>query len=348
MTVSAAQIGERLAALEERRRYYEWKSGQAGALALHETWRHAYLAQPYLLGAPDARVADRFCDVFMNTVELGPTGLLQPVPLAENDAFMQMFAHLDEEYGGRIGGPPPDEVIAKARAPLVGYFEQRPPRGVTMFQGYQADPTPILVKYGKREFLEPMFRSGELRLANAGLYSQAHLLDSIRDDETSRIFHIPTWRDRLAGRDHVVVRGNRIAFEDDDITLPVVFDDYYLFSVCERVHHRMASDFEADAAIVIRDPERFRQALTRAVLEQRPASQPMSGRVTYYDPYRDYSRVRVPEMAKPFRYAYQLEFRFVFRPRRRPRNGLQPMFLSIGSMADYADLVPDLKAEIEI
>lgn len=340
MTVSPEQIRQRLAMIEARRRHYEWQSGQAGALARQETWRHAYLAQPYLIGAPDDRVADRFCDVFMNTLELGKTGLVQPVPLTENDTFIQMFAHLDEEYAARVGGPPPDDLIARARAPIVGYFEQGKPRGVTMFEGYEAPTTPILVKYGRRAFLEPMFRTGELRLANAGLYSQTGLLDSIRDDETSRTFFIPTWRDRLEGRRHVQAQGHTIEFGDDDLALPVVFDDYYLFSVCERIHHRMANDFDADAAIVIRDPERFRKALTKAVLEQRSASKAMSGRVTYYDPYRDYAKVRIPEMAKPFRYAYQLEVRFVFKPRRRPRNGLQPMYLSIGSMTDYADLIP--------
>lgn len=341
MTVTLDQIRQRLAVLDARRMHYEWQATQAGSLRRHEAWRHAYLTNPYLTGAPDSRVEDRFCDVFMNTVELGATGLLQPVPLTENDTFMQMFGHLDEEYAGRVLGPPPDALIARARAPIVNYFEDgRPPRGVAMFEGYTPSDTPMLVKYGKREFLEPMFRTGALRLANAGLYSQADLLDSIRDDETSRIFHIPTWRERLAGQDHVVVRGNRIAFNDDDITLPVVFDDYYLFSLCERIHHRMASDFEADAAIVIRDPERLKRALNRAVLEQRPAIQPMSGRVIYYDPYRDYTRFRQPELAKPFRYAYQLEHRFVFRPRRRPLNGLEPMFLTIGPMTDYADLVP--------
>lgn len=341
MTVTLDQMRQRLAVLDARRRQFELQASQPGALRLHETWSHTYLANPYLTGAPDARVADRFCDVFMNTVELGQTGLVQPVPLTQNDTFMQMFSHLNEEYGGRVGGPPPDAVITRARAPIVGYFdENRPPRGVVMFEGYSPPEAPILVKYGKREFLEPMFQTGALRLANAGLYSQADLLDSIRDDETSRIFHIPTWRERLAGQDHVVVRGNRIAFNDDDITLPVVFDDYYLFSLCERIHHRMASDFDADAAIVIRDPERFKKALNRAVLEQRPAIQPMSGRVIYYDPYRDYTRFRQPEMAKPFRYAYQLEHRFIFRPRRRPLNGLEPMFVTIGPMAEYADLVP--------
>ena len=56
--------------------------------------------------------------------------------------------------------------------------------------------------------------------------------------------------------------------------------------------------------------------------------------------YRDYSKFKVPEMAKHFGYAYQKEVRVAFRPRRKILTNLEPLFLSIGSMTDYADLVP--------
>jgi hypothetical protein len=346
VTVSTEQIRDRLAAIHARRRHYEWKSEQPGRLTRHEVWRHAYMAHPYLVGAPDKRVAERFCSVFMNVVELGPDGRVQPVPMTETDEYMQVFTHLLEEYGCRTGGHPPNELIAKARAPIVRYFEHGIPRGVTMFEGYRAPTTPLLVKYGKRQFLEPMFRTGELRLANAALYNQAGLLDSVRDDETSRTFFIPTYKERLKGKTNTKIRGHTIEFGDDDIMLPLVFDDYYLFSLCERIHHRMASDFDADTAIVIRDPERFKRRLAEAFFAHRPGWQPMSGAVTYYDPYRDYSKFRVPEMAKHFGYAYQREFRIVFRARRAVASDLEPLFLSVGPMAEYADLVP-AKTEVE-
>jgi hypothetical protein len=205
--------------------------------------------------------------------------------------------------------------------------------------GYEAPSTPILVKYGKRQFLEPMLHSGDMRLANAGLYNDMALLDAVRDDETSRTFFIPTYRERLAGETHLDFHGHRIEFHDDDIVLPLVFDDYYLFSLCESIHYRMPTDFDADAAIIIRDPIRFKQRLISTFLARFPDWVPMEGAVTYYDPYRDYSRFSVPEMAKHFGYAYQKEARVAFRPRRKPSMSLEPLVLSIGSMTDYADMV---------
>ncbi|KAB8198103.1 hypothetical protein FKV24_003770 [Lysobacter maris] len=274
----------------------------------------------------------------MNIAEVGESGKLQPVPLTETDEFMQTFTHILEEFDARGSGIP-ESLVESAREPIHRYFKYGTPIGVTMFSGYKAPTGPMLVKYGKREFLEPMLQAGWLRLSNAKSYNNASHLDAVRDDETSRTFFIPTYKERIEGQAYFEMRGHRIEFGDDDVVLPLVFDDYYLFSMCERIHYRMPTDFEADAAIVIKNPERFKQRLIASFLVRFPDWVPMEGKVTYYDPYRDYTKFKVPEMAKHFGYAYQKEVRVGFRPRRRTTSNLEPLFLSIGSMTDYADLV---------
>ncbi len=59
----------------------------------------------------------------------------------------------------------------------------------------------------------------------------------------------------------------------------------------------------------------------------------------YYDPYRDYTKFRVPEMAKHFGYSYQKGARIVFRLPQKTSLLLEPVYQTIGSMTDYADLV---------
>jgi hypothetical protein len=336
--VTLDQIRQRLDLMEQRRLHFERKSEQPRRLARHEVWRHAYLASPYLVGAPDDRVAERFHSIFLNASEIGPEGKIRPVPLDLTDEFMQVFTHLLEEYEIRNGGIPP-KLIQSAREPFLKYFEHGTPIGVTMFAKYQVPAMPIVVKYGKRQHLEPMFRDGTLRLANAKSYNNASFLNAVRDDETSRTFFFPTYKERLEGKSHITLGEHQIDFGDDDIVLPLVFDDYFLFSMCEHIHYRMPTDFEADAAIVIRNPRLFMNRLTTTFLERFPDWIPMTGKVTYYDPYRDYTKFRVPEMAKHFGYAYQKEVRAAFRPRARISSVLDPVFLSIGSMEDYADIV---------
>lgn len=337
--VNVEQLRQRLALVSHRRQHFEFKSAQSHRLALHETWRHSYLARPYLIGAPEERVAERFRNIFLNVMEIGSNGKIRPVPMEQTDEFMQVFTHMLEEYGVRAGGMPPPDIIQSAGEPILKYFEHGVPIGVTMFEGYTPPTKPFLVKYGKRQFLEPMFRTGELRLANAGLYNDARHLAAVRDDETSRTFFIPTYKERSAGKDHLYYQGNRIEFADDDIVLPLVFDDYYLFSLCENIHYRMPTDFDADAAIIIKSPEIFKQRLISNFLAHFNDWIPMEGKVTYYDPYRDYTKFKTPEMAKHFGYAYQKEFRIAFRPRNSITTNLEPLFLSVGSMKDYADFV---------
>lgn len=335
--VSLDHLRVRFAEMQRRRAGYEWKSENAeGKLRRHEVWRHEYLRDPYLLGTTDERLAGRFRDIFINQTELGGNALIGLLPVNTSD-FMRKFTHLLEEYEAR-GGQPPAEVIQAARAPLSRYFENGPPIAVKMFDGYQPPQSPFLVKYGRREFLEPMLGEGRIRICPASYYSNDTHNAAVRDDEISRVFCFPTYEERLKGLDSVPIQNFRIPIEDDDIVLPVETNDYYLLSLCNDIYYRMPTDFDADAALIIRDPERFVQRVISAFLLLRPGWEPLFGPVTYYDPYRDYTAWKRPEMAKPFGYSYQREFRIAFKARQRPPRPLTPEFLSIGSMADFAEI----------
>ncbi len=259
------------------------------------------------------------------------------IPLQSTDAFMQKFTHMIEEYGSRGGTPV--NVIQSAREPILRYFEHGDPIALKMFAGYKIPSHPILVKYGRRQYLEPMLHNGSIRICPASFYNDQTHNDAVRDDEISRTFFIPTFRERLAGQHSIDFRGHRISFGNDDIVMPVVVPDYFLFSLCDCIYYRLPTDFDADAALIIRDPVRFSQRVISAFLAASPGWEPMYGPVTYYDPYRDYTEMRVPEMSKHFGYSYQREVRIAFRAKQPIRTTLQPEYLKIGSMTDYAELV---------
>ena len=337
--VSVAQLRSRLVEIETRKAHYERKSDQAeGKLAQHEVWRHAYLSYPYLVGAPDDRLATRFRDVFISQSELGNEGKIGLMSLKDGHGFMQKFTHMLEEYGSR-GGMPPPSTIQEVRAAVSRYFENGGPIALKMFANYTTPSSPFLVKYGRREFLEPMLHRGIIRICPASFYNNQAFLESVKDNETSRLFFIPTFRERLNGRSFLDFQGHRISFGNDDIVLPVVVPDYYLFSLCDYIYYRLPTDFDADRALIIHDPIRFSQRVISTFLANWPEWEPMYGPVTYYDPYRDYTKARIPEMSKHFGYAYQREVRVAFRDRQLIRTALQPRFLTIGSMTDYAELV---------
>jgi len=99
-------------------------------------------------------------------------------------------------------------------------------------------------------------------------------------------------------------------------------------------------DFDADAALIIRDPALFTQKVISHFPAQHPEWEPLHGPVTYYNPYRDYTKMTVPEMGKHFGYAYQREVRIAFRSKTPLRGPLAPVFLKIGPITDFAELLP--------
>lgn len=336
--VSIEELRSRFAGMQPKRAHYEWKSENTeGRLKRYEVWRHEYLQDPYLLGATDERLAARSKDIFINQTELSSDGLIGMLPI-DNIDFIRKFTHVLEEHEARSGYTPA-EVIAAARAPLLRYFENGPPVALKIFEGYQKPPSRFLVKYGRREFLEPMLRRGRLRICPASYYSDESHNAAVRDDEISRIFCFPTYKERLQGLSQVPIQGYHIPIEDDDIIMPVVANDYHLLSLCDDIYYRMPTDFDADAALIIRDPDLFIQRVISSFLLLRPDSEPLFGPVTYYDPYQDYTAWKLPEMAKPFGYAYQREFRIVFRPRYQQSRPLAAEFLEIGPMTDFAELL---------
>jgi hypothetical protein len=337
--VSVERIRSRLAAIGARKAHYEQKSNTPpDRLARHEVWRHDYLSYPYLIGAPDDRVGKRFCDIFINTTELNADAKIGVHDFQKDDTLTQKFTHMLEEYGSRGGGPPV-AVVAAARAPVLKYFENGDPVAVKLFARYRPPPAPFLVKYGRKEFLEPMLREGRIRICPAAYYNDVSHIQSVQDDETRRTFFIPTFRERLDGKDFIEFQGHKIVLGDDDIAIPVICRDYFLLSLCDQIYYRLPTDFNADAALVIRDPVLFVQRVISHFLARQPGWEPLQGPVTYYDPYRDYTKVTLPEMSKHFGYAYQREVRIAFRSKEPVRGGLQAEFLKIGSLRDFAELM---------
>lgn len=340
MTITLDQLKGRAAWMEGRRRQLEAKAaGQNGSVSLHESWRHEYVSFPYLLGAPDDRVASRFKDVLNNITELSAKSKIVPLPISSEHAFMAKFTHLLEEYGIRTGGMPHDAVLHEAMAPTGNFFAKGEPIAARIFGGYSAPSAPFTVKYGQRQHLEPMLRTGRIRICPASFYNDGNHNAAVRDDEIHRTFFIPTFHERLKGVHQTTFQGFRIEYGDDDIVLPVVAPDYFLFSLCDGIHYRMPSDFDADAALIIRDPHRFAQRVISSFLGRYPGWKPHYGPVIYYDPYRDFTKMRVHQMSKHFGYAYQREVRIVMEAYNMPRQPLEPEFLDIGPMDDYAELL---------
>lgn len=339
MSPDIDSIRSKLKSLEHLREKIERIHKETGRLLRHQGWRLNYYQFPYLIGTSSETLETRFRDVFLNVYDVTADGKIVPRP--DEDLFLlQKFTHLIEEWNSRGGLPV--SVAKSAAAQVRKYFENGEPVGTRFFEKLQKPSAPFLVRYSKKEFLEPLLKRGLLRICPASYYSDPTHIESVRDSETAREIFFPTFRERLRGETSISVQGYQIPLRDSDLSIPVEMQDYFLLSSCSQIYHRLPTDFDATAAIVIRDPKLFSQRVISAFLAAYPEWQPIMGNVTYYDPYNDYNKLarrQQFQMLKHFRYSYQREHRIAFLPRTLPPVPLKPEFINIGPMTDYAEIV---------
>jgi len=333
--IDLKELRWRLDYLSERAAEYENRRRQnSGKLPKSDWWRLAYCKYPYLIGATQDEYNERFCDIFLNTTDLTEKGQISPAVGMEDDSyFMQKFTHLLEENRMYV------DTIQRGRAPIVDYFANGTPIGVRLFQGARQPSNPILVKYSKREYLEPMLREGRIRISPAAFYDSDGHIASIRDAETHRPIKIPTFRERLAGKTSVMVKGTTLNFNEKDLEINVEVPNYYMFCTSSWIYYRLPSDFNSDAALIIFDPDRFVRTVVSKFLAIEPLWKPVHGNIRYYDPYLETADLKVPEMSKHIRYAYQREHRIAFIRGDYAQREMGHIHLTIGDMRDYATLV---------
>ena len=311
-----------------------------GRLRRQDWWTCGYYRDPYLLLETDDTVRERFVDVFSNTVDITHEGKIAPLPMMMNDGrFSVLFAEVLEEMQSR--GILASDVIANATAQIHSYFEDGAPLGVRMFGDRVQLKDKWLVKYSRTQYIEQMYRYGRIRIAPASEYAKGCHIKAVKDFETIRNFRLRALRYVLDGRTEVSFCGSRVPIHNGVIPLKITMGDFYLFSTCRELDRRMPTDFESDAALIIKDRVAFVGLLKRALLSRHPDWEFMEGNVYYYDPYKDLPCDANCEFWKHFSYAYQKEHRCVFKPRDRRGKAptLTPFFVDIGSMEQISEMV---------
>jgi len=192
-----------------------------------------------------------------------------------------------------------------------------------------------LVKYGKRLFLNEVIAAGRIRIMPASLYNDPSLNAAVRDDElAAEISFDSTFLGIFGGRETF-----RKQHEHDarQIYRRRVDTNYYVYCMSTLTSNRLLVDFEADALIVVREPQTFLERLDSAVQRQIPSWQSRVGHVNYYDPLQVTPEEVDPVMGKNFRYAYQHEFRIAWFPP-STITSLEPIDVELGPLGDIADI----------
>jgi hypothetical protein len=200
---------------------------------------------------------------------------------------------------------------------------------------------PYLVKYGESRFLEPALTEGKLRVSPAASYADPSLTAAIRDDELQAQVDFDPSALGLSGGSWP---GRSSGFGRRKLVTKQLDTNYYVYCGAARLLPRLLGDFNADACLVIRDPNAFINRVADAMAEQLPDWHPAVRYVEYYDPLQvNPAEVSAP-FFKHFKYAYQHEVRIVWMPP-APRTTLSTIGLTLGSLEDIAEIVlPEIGA----
>lgn len=307
-------------------------------LPSHQVWRREYYNYPYLILETDENIIERFSDLMSNIVDISTDCKIVLAPGMENDArFMRFFTEIIEETNWR-GALTPD-VARKASNPIGAYFRDGFPLGCRMFGDREHIPGKWIVKYSKAEYVKDMLKYGRFRISPASEYSKGSYIKAIKDLETARPYKLKALSDLLKGGDTVEAQGMTMKIQNGFIPIEFMVDDYFLFSSCKEIDRRMPTDFEADAALIVKNRSEFVKRLKRAMLEKFPTWQFLEGEVYYYDPYNDIPRNQNQEFWKHFSYSYQKEHRCVLRSMRQHFGELAPFFVELGPLGDIAEVI---------
>ena len=326
----------------------------------HNEWVREYSANRYCRYESRRELNQRYQDIQVNTQVLKPSGKMG---LTTDEIWYQLMQHVIVEM--KLRGEPPtvwnhDPRVEVARPFFDGELCRKAAEIVSA-RGTQHD---VIVKYGKRQHMEDLYRKGLVYMNVASEYDKSTHNQAVRDDERSIVVkggYFPKERAKnFYNKDNVpdniqelVEKGEvgfstiyecpglkRKQYTDDSINM---LTDYWMFCMADVLDQRLFADFAADSCVIIRrEPfiERF-LSKTRLILSN---VNTFFGYVNYIDPLGALS-ARMPlnrslpvHMTKMFRYAYQREVRFVCMPRRFQEH-LEARPLEIGPISDISELI---------
>lgn len=312
-----------------------------GKLSADLLCKYNYYNYPYLLLETDENVIQRFSDILQNTIDISSDGKLAITPMFQhNGRLAQILTEIIEETNYRCTLTP--DILRNTTAPIGAYYANGIPFGAKMFKAY---PFPsnsrTLTKYSKRKYVEEMYKFGRFRIAPASEYAKDSLLKAMKDLETRRSFKMTALKEVLEGKKSIKVLNTDIPISNGFVPLEFMLDDYYLFSSCKGIDRRLPTDFEADAALVIKEKNIFIQKMKNALLAAMPEWEFLESEVYYYDPYKDIPKAPNQEFWKHFSYSYQKEHRCILRSKISPAKipKLEPIFIEIGPLTDISEMV---------
>ncbi|WP_292362532.1 MULTISPECIES: hypothetical protein [unclassified Methylophaga] len=196
----------------------------------------------------------------------------------------------------------------------------------------------VFIKFGEAKHMTSLYERGELRVQAASYYATPDHNGAVRDDELFLPLSLSLTRDDVL---KFVLNPQDVPEDLKDHRLDINYDagtDYWLYCLTTTVEPRLFVDFQADACVIIHDKNRFRELLIQQSTAGFSDATFQEGNAVYVDPLLPKAAAIDVPMSKHFRYEYQKEYRFIWKPRKLA-SGLPYIDIAVGSLESIAELV---------
>jgi SEC-C motif-containing protein len=309
-------------------------------LKRYELWSLKYQERRYLEYLQVNDLVARAHDILTNITTLTEALKISLHPINPTGRYwMRLWSDVLTEC--RIRGYqypyPLDQNIEAAKIPkhdLPGLKD-----AINTFKGLGIEEDTYWVKYGKYQFLKDTLEKGILRIAPASSYNDPSLNPAQQDDELKiSTFSLPSEvtleiTDGKTGKPK-----GRINPKGNVKYTMTASSNYYVCCLALSFYNRLFGDFEADCALVIKDPIEFMNRLLPAFRKKLSGCDGCAQPVVYYDPLNPPSEQLPMYFSKHFRFWYQQEYRFIWIPPSLYKI-YDLIFVEIGNLKDISEII---------
>lgn len=275
-----------------------------------QMWELEYHANRYLVNMSDDDLRKRYFDLRRNMLRLIiPPRNAIPIHLPLSSWFWYRKEHQTRlEFNHRNLSEPDGDSLESALKTRrrTGKDEQLSNAGS------------VLYRYGRRPHLCDWLE-GKIRLSAASTFIDVECDDARQDDEKEKACFSPGQQVRISlpnGREVTPIGDVKYTkfyrASDSQIDKPKAAD-YFVLCLSSAEDDELAVDFAASAFVRISNVDEFARRIQIAGERQLPNAVFTHNPVEYYDPQEHDPNQRIDTaMSKPFRFAYQQEYRFVW------------------------------------
>jgi hypothetical protein len=232
------------------------------------------------------------------------------------ERYIQMRKEFELRGMDDVPFPPDISLIGEPHPPLIAPNSSR------------------IFRFGQGAHLEGTLSQGHIRVAPASEYKGTGL-NAAQSDNELRKPHFS--------------HGSKVKAQTEDgkpfeikgfLEYSKSGGDYYTVCASREYDRRLQRAFGVGAALAIWDVDEFSARLAAAVAKTLPGWTYFDLPTEYYDPYRLEPKQHVTnQFSKNFSYAYQREYRFMWRSKQPLDKPLEAFFVDAGDLTDIATLL---------